>query len=264
MAIPADLKERLASGGYAQKQFFCKSRIISWSHSSRFETARKLVEPYAGKRLLDYGCGDASFLALVHDLFPKAVGADLDAKQNAQCAERFADWSDLSFVHTPELADPSYNQSFDVITCMEVLEHCLPKDVDAVLTDIRRLIAPGGVIFLSVPIEIGPSLLAKETVRTIAGWRKLGDYKTKERYTLGELLTMAFAGEGTSITRPAYPHEFAPGQIFESHGHKGFNWKALRKRVRQDFDVVRTRFSPLGWTRGLLSSQVWLECRPRS
>lgn len=263
MSIEPDLKERLSSGTYARKQFFCKSKVIAWSHTSRFRMARKLVATHAGRRLLDYGCGDASFLALVHDLFPNAVGADLDARQNADCAARFADWEGLSFVHTPELADAKYDGAFDVITCMEVLEHCPTAAVDAVLADLARLVAPGGVAFISVPIEIGPSLLGKELLRTLASWRNIGDYKGKERYRPGELLRMTFAGERTEIPRPAYSFEYAPGLNAESHGHKGFNWKVLRRRIGRDLEVVRTRFSPLGWTGGLFSSQAWFECRPR-
>jgi 2-polyprenyl-3-methyl-5-hydroxy-6-metoxy-1,4-benzoquinol methylase len=255
--------DRLATGGYARKQIFCKDRFIAWSHHSRFRMARKLVEPLAGKRLLDYGCGDATFLILVHDLFPRAVGADIDPRQNADCARRLADWSEVSFCLTSELDDPRHDGAYDVIVCMEVLEHCLPPDVEAALGRFRRLLAPGGLLLVSVPIEIGPSLLLKEAVRTVAGWRGLGNYRTKETYSLRELTRMVFAGEGTSFPRPSYESEFVPGLKSTSYGHKGFNWKALRKRLREDFVVESTRFTPLGWSGGLLSSQVWFTCRAK-
>ena len=83
-------QQLLAGGAYARKQLYCKDRIVAWSHDSRFRTGRRLAEAFAGARLLDYGCGDGTFLALVHDLFPEAVGADLDPKQTADCARRFA------------------------------------------------------------------------------------------------------------------------------------------------------------------------------
>src|SRR5262249_31852032 len=132
------------------------------------------------------------------------------------------------------------------------------------LARVARLLAPNGTFLVSVPIEIGPTLLAKEAIRTIAAWRNLGDYAYKERYRLVELGMMFGAGPDTAIERPAYPHEFIPGEVHLTHGHKGFNWKALRRRLERDFLVERTRFSPLAWSRGLLSSQAWFLMRPRT
>ena len=43
------------------------SRRSGWSHGRRFATARRVVQPYAGATLLDYGCGDGTFLGLVRD-----------------------------------------------------------------------------------------------------------------------------------------------------------------------------------------------------
>ena len=258
MTTPLDLQDRLASGSYARKQFLCKDRVIAWSHASRFTKARALVAPYAGRRLIDFGCGDGTFLALAHDLFPNAVGADLDVKHLAECNERFANWDGLRFLHTDALDDPSHAGAYDVVTCMEVLEHCTTATIAANLALFARLLAPGGRLIVSVPIESGPSLLGKELLRTIAGWRRLGDYRTRETYRPGELIKMAFAGERTRVERPMHRFEFAPGRMTEAHGHMGFNWKALRSQVRARFPIERTDFSPLGWSRGWCSSQDWL------
>ena len=66
------MAENVQAGHYAQKQIFSRSSLIAWSHRSRFLLARQIVQPYAGARLLDYGCGDGTFLAQVADLFPTA------------------------------------------------------------------------------------------------------------------------------------------------------------------------------------------------
>ena len=62
-------------GHYAQKQLLSPSGLVRWSHGSRFRLARELVAPFAGRPLLDYGCGDGTFLALVQDLFPDGRSA---------------------------------------------------------------------------------------------------------------------------------------------------------------------------------------------
>ncbi|HEV3257743.1 MAG TPA: class I SAM-dependent methyltransferase [Gemmataceae bacterium] len=253
----------LAGGAYARKQLFCKDRIVAWSHGSRFRLGRRLAEPYAGRQLLDYGCGDGTFLALVHDLFPVAVGADVDPKQTADCTRRFAGVPGLCFVLTEDLSAPCHSGTYGVLFCMEVLEHCTEDKLHAVLDDMRRLLAPDGTAVVSVPVETGPSLLGKQIVRRVAGWRGLGDYRYRETYRTREFWKMVFAGDGTAIQRPVYRADVVAGRPMFYHGHKGFNWRALRHRLQAYFRVEQTRFSPLGWLGGYFSSQAWFICKPR-
>jgi 2-polyprenyl-3-methyl-5-hydroxy-6-metoxy-1,4-benzoquinol methylase len=248
----------IQQGAYARKQLGCRSRIISFSHTSRFRTARRLVAPFAGASasLLDYGCGDGSFLGMVAGQFGTLVGADIDAGQNDECAKRFAGLKNVRFVHTSALRDGSHDARYDVVTCMETLEHVTPELMPDVIDDLRRCLKPGGTLIVSVPIEVGPTLPLKQAARRVAGWRKLGDYAYAERYTLGELMKMTFATRHTRISRPAYT-----SGAFRSHGHKGFNWRALRAQLAQTFSVSSTEFSPFPWSRGLISSQAWFVCR---
>ncbi len=273
--------ETLISGGtYARKQLLCKDPVVAWSHGHRFRVAQQLAQTCAGGKLLDYGCGDGTFLALVKDLvyvsrshdpsakrkpstvFSEALGADVDPEQIADCRARFGAPPGLSFVLTEELADDRHNGAYDVVVCMEVLEHCLEEKREGVLDDLHRLTAAGGTVIVSVPIEIGPSLIVKHVVRALAGWRGLGDYRYRETLTFMEFWKMVFAGERTTIERPVYRTDFAPDRPNAFHGHKGFNWRALRARLRKQFEVQQTLFSPLGWTAGYLSSQAWFVCKP--
>jgi hypothetical protein len=69
---------------------------------------------------------------------------------------------------------------------------------------------------------------------------------------------MIFASGSTKLTRPVYGGLESP-----HHSHYGFNWRALRERVREHFLVERTLASPLGWLGGWVSSQAWFVCRRR-
>ena len=60
-----NVDEAISKGHYARKQLFCKDRLISWSHRSRFQMGVELARKYSGKRVLDYGCGDGTFLAML-------------------------------------------------------------------------------------------------------------------------------------------------------------------------------------------------------
>jgi SAM-dependent methyltransferase len=169
------------------------------------------------------------------------------------CTERLAGLSGLKFLHTSELTDDEYGAAFDVATCMETLEHCPEAELNRLLADLLRLVKPRGVIIISVPIEIGPTLLAKQAARRVLGWRKVGEYQHTEPYTASELLKMTFAGPETRIERPLY--------YGSEHPHKGFNWRNLEHRLRQLFSVEAVEFSPFSWSFGLASSQVWFVCR---
>jgi 2-polyprenyl-3-methyl-5-hydroxy-6-metoxy-1,4-benzoquinol methylase len=251
------LRERFEQGHYARKQILSKSSIIAWSHVSRMRLGRRLVASKAGGRLLDYGCGDGTFLAGVCDLFPHAIGVDPDARQLDDCRRRFAGLTNLGFATMADLDAPAHQGNYDVVTCMEVLEHCVDTNVDRVLDDLGRLLAREGITIISVPIEIGPVLLGKQIMRTIAGWRAFGDYKYRERYRLGELLRMVFATEQTAIQRELYPF----GEGF-CHMHKGFKWRSFRAQISARFNLAETHFSPLEGLGGLVSSQAWFVCKP--
>ncbi len=253
----------VAGGPYARKQLFSSSRLVAFSHGARFRMARSLAEPYAGRRLLDYGCGDGTFLALVHDLFPVAAGADRNPEQTMECVRRFQDLPGLTFTLTDQLHDGDHTGRYAVVTCMEVLEHCPDEERARVLEDLHRVTARDGRAIISVPIEIGLSLVVKHVFRTVAGWRNLGDYRYREHYSAGEFLKMVFAGRETTIARPLYTAQFSPGFSLRYHGHKGFNWRRLQGEVAILFEIEAVVCSPLGWLGPALNSQAWMVCRPR-
>jgi 2-polyprenyl-3-methyl-5-hydroxy-6-metoxy-1,4-benzoquinol methylase len=240
-------------GRFYRKQQLSPSRVVAFSHRSRFGMARRLVAPYAGQRLLDYGCGDGTFLSESADEFPASIGADISRSQIEDCVQRLGGVGSLRFLHTSELSAPEFTGYFDIATCMETLEHCPEPELREALADLVRLVKPGGTIIISVPIEIGPTLLAKHAIRRALGWRGVGDYRYTESYTGRELLKMTFANATTEIERPLYDSN--------EHPHKGFNWRALERRLKDLMEVREIRFSPFPWSAGWVSSQVWFVCR---
>jgi SAM-dependent methyltransferase len=257
MAAPS-APVQIEPGHYARKQILSRSSLIAWSHRSRFRTARRLIESLAGNRLLDYGCGDGTFLSEVGGMFAEATGAEIARDVIEDCRRRLSPSGRVQFVFVDDLAAPEFCGRYDVVMCMEVLEHCVDATVRMVLNDLRRLVAPGGLVIISVPIEIGPALAGKQLMRRIAGL-SLKDYRYNDRYSSRELLRMLFATRRTAIERPV----FGTGAE-RHHSHKGFNWRALRDEVSGSFKIQRTIFSPLGSLRGYLSSQAWFVCVPRS
>jgi SAM-dependent methyltransferase len=235
--------------------------VVAWSHGSRFRLAVQLATSVgAGGRLLDYGCGDGTFIALTHGTFADAVGCDIDASQLAQCSRRLGDLDRVSFIHVDEVAGAGHAAAYDVVTCMEVLEHCVDVERRRVLDVLNRVVSPAGRVILSVPIEIGPALLAKQTFRAIAAWRGHGDYQHRETYSPLELVAAGLARPG--LARAEYNVQTPTGPM-RYCGHKGFDWRILEREIVQRFIVEDRRFTPLPRLGGLLNSQVWFVCRPK-
>ncbi len=248
------LDETLRTGHYAKNQLFGKSALISWSHRRRFGFGLELVRRFHGKRLLDYGCGDGTLLAMLQTESRKpafCVGAEIEPGVVLDCQHRFKALPGVTFCAVPELWSAAYEESFDTVVCTEVLEHVV--ELEEVVQRLKRLVAPGGCLIISVPVETGLPVLFKQTVRRIAGWRGVGDYKWTSKYTAPEMLASIFAGSRQHIERK--PYRNADGS--QSYDHKGFNWRYLRDLLQREFKLEHIAASPLPYLGSNFSSQMW-------
>jgi SAM-dependent methyltransferase len=257
--LGSGLHDAPADGHYARKQIFSRSWLIAWSHRRRFESALRLAARFAGGRVLDYGCGDGTFLAmLMRGPNPPAtaVGAETAESLVTDCRTRLS-IPNLSFVLLPELEQAQHRGAYDAVVCMEVLEHVV--ELDRVLDSLVGLLAPGGSLLISVPVETGLPLLLKQSVRRIAGWRGIGHYPGTTPYTWRVLVAGLFAGRQPHVRRPL--HRAADGSAF--HDHKGFNWMRLREQLAERLVIEAVESSPLRALPPALASQVWFLARMR-
>jgi SAM-dependent methyltransferase len=110
------------------------------------------VRPLAGLRVLDYGAGPGH---LVEQLLQR--GARVWAVEySPQCVQdlnqRFRRerlWGEARPFDGNRL--PWGDDRFDVVCCLETIEHLLPEHVNVVLAELRRVVRPGGVVLLTTP-----------------------------------------------------------------------------------------------------------------
>jgi SAM-dependent methyltransferase len=258
--VAAELDAAIGEGHYARKQLFCKSRLISWSHRSRFEIGLRLARRVQASRALDYGCGDGTFAAMLASdkkaRPEEIVGVEIGEELVSDCRARHGR-EGVNFTLADELDGPAHTEAYDVVFCMEVLEHVV--GLEAVLDRIERVLAPGGTLLISVPVETGLPLLVKQGVRRVAGWRGLGDYKYTSSYTLKEYWSSLFPGGRQHITRPVYGGADSP-----YHDHKGFNWMLLRDTLSRRVELREVLSSPVPWLTPHLASQVWFVAGKRA
>ncbi len=250
----------IQEGHYAKKQLRNPFGLIRWSHHARFAKALRLAADLKDRRLLDFGCGDATFLALLAaspNGPAEGVGAEIEAKVVESNRTRFADRPTLKFVLQSDLDGPAHLGCYDAVTCMEVFEHV--ENQDPYLDLFARLLRPGGRVIISVPVETGLAVVLKQAARQVAGWMGAPHYPGVSPYSWGELMRSVFAGEQQHVVRPL--HHDAEG--FASYCHKGFNWKVLRGKIAQRFEITEIASSPLGWLPPGVNSQVWISARKR-
>lgn len=224
------------------------SRVLAWSHGSRLRKAVRIISDSNVSRLLDYGCGDGALerlLAGESKWRGTVVAADIALEQVRDCQLRLQALPRTSFATIEDLRE---GEAFEGIVCLEVLEHVV--DVDQVIEHFASLLTDGGLLVVSVPVETGAILLAKQFVRFKVG----GDYRFTEQYSLSELIR-ALIPTSKRHERPVY----YVNPTLPHHGHKLFNWRWLRTRLSRYFVIERELCSPMPF----LCSQKWFVCRKR-
>jgi dolichol-phosphate mannosyltransferase len=109
----------------------------SWQRD-RFKVIRGMVD--GSVRVLDIGCGSSRILQSL----PQAVGLDMQIRK-------------LRWLRAPgrQLVQGSLSElpfpdgTFDAVICSEVIEHIAREDIS--LTDMVRVLAPGGLLVLGTP-----------------------------------------------------------------------------------------------------------------
>lgn len=93
------------------------------------------------RTVLDIPCGEGAFLLRLRNAGFDAIGADI-ARSGSIEEERFKS-ADMNS------ALPFEDESFDAIVCIDGIEHI--ENVFAFFRECRRILRPGGALFLSTP-----------------------------------------------------------------------------------------------------------------
>lgn len=99
--------------------------------------------------LADVGCGDGRLLSEISTRYPSCSLIGFDFSTNALGFARAfnpgIEFRNIDLTGTIEAG------SFDVVTCVETLEHISPQQVQLFLNNIHELLAPSGILIITVP-----------------------------------------------------------------------------------------------------------------
>lgn len=190
---------------YHRDQF---AHYLRWSHV--------LKNAKIGQTILDFGCGSGEMLELFYrnKYRPKKyVGLDFRPQTIEQNREKFKNLDFAEFKQC-DLCEPELDlgQTFDVITCFEVIEHIGHKNAFAFLDNLAFHCDANTVVYLSTP-NYDPSVGAAKNHMVGPNHDEIGEWDHFElQKTLEEFFTIENKF-GTFASQKDYKGDLTDWQI---------------------------------------------------
>ena len=101
-----------------------------------------LCRNYLGKEILDAGAGDGSMMRALGELCPGSAIRAIDLSPKSDDVEQ----GDLTSLPYPD-------DSFDTVLFIEVIEHLTSDDIKAIVSELKRVLKPGGHMIVTTPYK---------------------------------------------------------------------------------------------------------------
>lgn len=185
-------------GEYSTKGDYHRELDKNWKYYPVYVEKMRLVRNYLnnsnGKKIIDLGCGEGVLVAEFRAKGLDITGIDFNYKSQ--------------YVKQASILDTKLPaESVDLILCLDVIEHLNFQDQELALTEIKRILKPGGVLYATLPnlahfasritFLLFGKLLRTSSIERHPGDRPYGEYKK----LIGKYLKV----EKTRGIFPTYP-----------------------------------------------------------
>ncbi len=139
--------DSIKSGYYDQVFRRYKGAQSKWHHL-KFAFVRDLLGDY--KQHLDIGCGPGTFLGML-DEEKISIGVDISRPQIDYAQKAYGSASKNFIAIEPQKPLPFANAQFDCVTMIELIEHIPLAETLILLSQVRRILKPGGRLIVTTP-----------------------------------------------------------------------------------------------------------------
>ena len=113
----------------------------------------RLVPP-SGKEVVDVGCGPGALVRALTERGARVTGVEISESQLAAAVEQDDGRGARYLVGRAERL-PLDDASVDIVVFMRSLHHVPRADLDAALAEARRVVRPGGAVYVAEPLAEG-------------------------------------------------------------------------------------------------------------
>ena len=117
----------------------------------------------AGKRLADVGCGSGSLSHVLARKGAEVIGLDISEAALRQAKTGASD-DGAAFAAALGQALPLPDRSLDIVIYFNALHHVPVADMELALSEVSRVLRPGGTLYIAEPLAEGPHF---EVVRPV-------------------------------------------------------------------------------------------------
>ncbi len=107
-----------------------------------------------GAKVLELGCGKAEKTRLVARKAASVLALEVDATQLAKNLA-VTDLPNVTFAHGGAEKIPAADSTYDIVLMFKSLHHVPVGLMDSAFAEIRRVLKPGGVAYISEPVYTG-------------------------------------------------------------------------------------------------------------
>lgn len=176
--------------------------------------------------LLDFGCGCGRVIRHWQDLELAAHGSDYNEKLVEWCRAHLPFGTFTTNALVPPL--PYENDSFDLVYALSVFTH-LPEELQLPwMDDLRRVLAPGGLLLVTTHGDAYVSELTESE---------------KRRFRRGELVVRRDDMAGTNLCASFHPEEYVRGTLARGLDLLELIPRGARGNPHQDLVVLRSPVS---------------------
>ena len=218
---------------YTQHLYGSKSFLIKYYAFLPLIHSLKHITFSDNSRILDIGCSDGPFLPTLN-YYAKSIIANDILENRVREAKNLVDFNlneskKISLICSDGQYLPFKENNFDIIFCLEVLEHIVKPD--QFLRELLRVLKKNGTLICTLPIEIGLSLLIRNLIGKISHFQR-------PTYNLKQYFQRIFLKKGD--------REYL-GEI----GHKNFDWRVIKKNLNLHFKILKRKFIPINFLRDI-------------